>query len=242
MAPQVLTLDLPFTSPHNSVQTAKCLSPLSTTCVAGEVFPLVTSCVFIKRVHFNARIPCSLNFLILTFLLTLCFSTTLRGDARGKKRPASQKWGRNRILYHLPEKKRVGLNPKVKYTQVFLTEKKGQTCLRLLKWVYNPRLPKLTIQLNHSGISMSKVRLINFSRVLLSDKQSNIFCIKTSHQNSIVEHKKLKRRPPGPPKGFYRQKKQISHLNLLFGTILYKPKQMYSLLSSLAFFNASKLC
>lgn len=36
----------------------------------------------------------------------------------------------------------------------------------LLKWVYNPRLPKLTIQLSHSDISLSYVRLISFSRVI----------------------------------------------------------------------------
>jgi len=36
----------------------------------------------------------------------------------------------------------------------------------LLKWVYNPRLPKLTIQLSHSDISLSYVRLISFSRAI----------------------------------------------------------------------------
>lgn len=51
LARQVLTLNVPFTSPHNSIQTAKWLSFLSKTCVGGWwCFPLsLLVCLYYPR-------------------------------------------------------------------------------------------------------------------------------------------------------------------------------------------------
>lgn len=58
LALQVLTLDLPFTLPHNSIQTVKWLPSLSSTCRGrGGGFPCAFLCILIKLVHSNERIP-----------------------------------------------------------------------------------------------------------------------------------------------------------------------------------------
>lgn len=74
LALQVLTLDLPFTLPHNSVQTAKWLSSLSSTRRGKEaVSPCAFLGTFTKPVHSNERIPlfpklpypdCSFHFML----------------------------------------------------------------------------------------------------------------------------------------------------------------------------------
>lgn len=89
LAQQILTLDLPFTLPHNLIQTTKWISSLSNTCRA--VFPLVHSYVSLSSQYILMKefLP-SLNLLCsdpsLNIKLQHCVVML-----RGEKRPASQK-------------------------------------------------------------------------------------------------------------------------------------------------------
>lgn len=113
LALQILTLDLSFTLPHNSIWTTKWISSISNTCGGVCVSPMRSYVSLSSQYILMKGFHLALNFLILTFLLTLCLSTGVM--LRGKNRPASQKWVRNMIFYHATEKTRFGLNPKVKY-------------------------------------------------------------------------------------------------------------------------------